>query len=150
MSATRNCLLMLIVGVIIIPNGNIIGLSVTYICTEAFCSLLILAVLLCRPSKKYVSEKYGSKGKCFEKSYVIKTESMSEISGDLESLCDTWEIGMKQAFFINFICEELLLNIIKFGLDHKSKTTGAIISPSNLWRRTGRSEEHTSELQSHA
>ena len=137
MSATRNCLLMLIVGVIIIPNGNIIGLSVTYICTEAFCSLLILAVLLFRPSKKYVSEKYGSKGKCFEKSYVIKTESMSEISGDLESLCDTWEIGMKQAFFINFICEELLLNIIKFGLDHKSKNNRSYYISIKLMEKNG-------------
>jgi len=121
MSAVRNCLLMLAVGIIIIPKGNVTGLSVTYICTEALCSLAILLVLLIRPSKKYVSEKYGARGKCFEKSYVIQPESTSEISGDLEELCETWEIGVKQAFSINFICEELLLNVIKFGLHHKGK-----------------------------
>jgi two-component sensor histidine kinase len=28
---------------------------------------------------------------------------------------------MKQSFFINFVCEELLLNVIKFGLDDRNK-----------------------------
>lgn len=62
---------------------------------------------------------------------------MSEISGDLESLCDTWEIGMKQAFFINFICEELLLNIIKFGLDHKSKNNRSCYISIKLMEKNG-------------
>jgi len=46
---------------------------------------------------------------------------MTHISGDLEALCEEWEIGMKQSFFINFVCEELLLNVIKFGLDDRNK-----------------------------
>ncbi len=137
MSVIRNCLLMLAVGIFIIPNGNIIGLSVTYICTEVICTLIIIAVLLLSPSKKYVTKKYSVTGKCFEKSYLIKTESMSEISGDLESLCDEWEIGVKQAFFINFICEELLLNIIKFGLDNKGKNNKSYHVSIKLMERDG-------------
>ena len=117
MSLIRNCLLMLAVGLFLIPNGTITGLSATYICTEVFCTLMILGVLLLCPSKKYVADKYGAKGKCFEKSYLIQTESQLEIYGDLDAICEEWAIDMKPAFFINFICEELLLNIIKFGLD---------------------------------
>jgi two-component sensor histidine kinase len=35
---------------------------------------------------------------------------------------------MKQSFFINFICEELLLNVIKFGLDDTNKKKDYYIS----------------------
>ena len=54
-----------------------------------------------------------------ECSYRIETESMTQISEDLERICEEWEIGIKQAFVINFICEELLLNIIKYGLSNR-------------------------------
>ena len=128
MSVIRNCLLMLAVGLVFIPKANIVGLSITYICTEVLCTLIILGVLLFRSSKKYVSDKYGITGKCFERSYRIETESMAEISGDLEAICEEWEIGMKQSFFINFICEELLLNVIKFGLDDTRKKKEYYIS----------------------
>lgn len=117
MSVIRNCLLMLAAGLLFIPNANITGLSISYICTEVLCTLSIIVVLMFRSSKKYVCDKYGMTGKCIERSYRIKTESMAEISGDLEAICEDWEIGMKQSFVIHFICEELLLNIIKFGLD---------------------------------
>lgn len=120
MSAIRNCVLMLIIGLLLIPEGRISGLAVTYLCTELFCTLAVLAVQLVSPSKRYVQTRYGVKGRCFEKDYAIETESMANISGDLERLCEEWEIGMKQAFVINFICEEMLLNVIKFGLDDKS------------------------------
>lgn len=121
MSFLRNCLFMLLVGVILIPDRTIVGLSYTYICTEVLGTLMILGVMLFRASSKYVAEKYGTTERCIEYNYVIESESMKQISGDLEALCEEWEIGMKQAFFINFICEELLLNIIKFGLTDKSK-----------------------------
>lgn len=121
MSVLRNCLLLLVFGVLLIPQANIIGLSLCYVCTEVLCTLSILAVSAFHSSKKYVSEKYGMTGKCVERSYPIETESTAQISGDLEAICDEWEIGMKQAFVISFICEELLLNIIKFGLDDTSK-----------------------------
>ena len=118
MSVIRNCILLLATGMVLIPKANIIGLSISYICTEALCTLMIIGVLIFHPSKKYVTEKYGVTGKSFERSYRIETESMEQISGDLEAVCEDWEIGMKQAFVINFICEELLLNVIKFGLNN--------------------------------
>lgn len=121
MSILRNCILMLAVGGIVIPILNITGLALTYICTEVFCTLVILGILAFRSSRQYVTEKYAFEGKSFEQNYVIETQSMEQISGDLERICDEWEIGMKQAFMINFICEELLLNIIKFGLDGSSR-----------------------------
>lgn len=120
MSVVRNCILIITIGLLLIPNANIIGLSITYICTEIVSMLIIVGVLLFSSSKKYVSDKFGFKGRFFERTYLIKTESMTEISSDLEMLCDEWNIGMKQSFFINFICEELLLNVIKFGLENKN------------------------------
>lgn len=103
-----------------IPRETIVGLSASYVCTEIFCTLGIVIVYIFRSSKKYVSEKYGMTGKCMERSYRIEKESMTQISEDLERICEEWEIGIKQAFVINFICEELLLNIIKYGLSNRS------------------------------
>ncbi len=121
MSVVRNCLLMLAVGAVFIPQANINGLSAAYVCTEILCSLICVGVLIFNPSKKYMSEKYGSAGRTFENIYVIKSTSAEQISGDLEKICDEWEIGTKQTFFINFICEELLLNITKFALGNSGK-----------------------------
>jgi Na+-driven multidrug efflux pump len=128
MSVVRNCLLMLAVGALFVPNANIIGLSISYICTEVICTLIIVGVLVFRSSRKYVSQKYGMAGKCFERSYLIEAESMTQISGDIENVCEEWQIGRKQFFFIGFICEELLLNIIKFGLDHANPQKAYYIS----------------------
>ena len=128
MTVINDCILMLVLGALFIPNANIIGLSITYICTEILCTLMIVGVLVFRSSKKYVSKEYGMTGKCFERSYLIEADSMAQISGDLEAICEDWEIGMKQSFFINFICEELLLNVIKFGLDDESKKKEYYIS----------------------
>lgn len=136
-SVIRNCLLLLAVGAFMIPKANIIGLSISYVCTELLCTLSIITVLVLRSSKKYVSEKYGMTGKCVERSYLIETESMTQISGDLEAICEEWEIGMKQAFVINFICEELLLNVIKFGLADTSKTNRAYYISIKLMERNG-------------
>ena len=120
-----------------IPKANIAGLAVSYVCTEVICTLGIAAVLLTRPSKKYVSEKYGTTGKSVERSYRIETESMAQISGDLEAVCEEWEIGMKQAFVINFICEELLLNIIKFCLEARDRTNKEYYISIKLMERDG-------------
>ena len=120
-SAMRNCIVLLCAGLILIPDGCILGLSKVYVCTELLCGLLALGISLLNSSKKYVMETYGAKGRCFEGSYTMQTESMAQIAQDLESICDQWEVGMKQAFFINLICEEVLLNIIKFGISHNHK-----------------------------
>ena len=120
MSVLRNCFLLLAIGAILIPRETIVGLSASYVCTEIFCTLGIVIVYIFHSSKKYVSEKYGITGKCMECSYRIETESMTQISEDLERICEEWGIGIKQAFVINFICEEILLNIIKYGLSNRS------------------------------
>lgn len=120
-SAVRNCLVLLLAGIVLIPGGGIRGLGAAYICCEGLCLLFALTVLLLRSSKKYVLAHYSPSGRTFEENYPIQTQSMEKISADLEQLCDRWDIGMKQAFFINLICEELLLNIIKFGISHEHK-----------------------------
>lgn len=116
MSVVRNCLLVITVGALIIPNENIMGLALAYAVSEVLCLLIVIGVLVFRSSKKYVISEYGIKGKCFERVYLINTESMAEISNDLEVLCKEWEIGAEQSYVVNFICEEILLNVIKFGL----------------------------------
>lgn len=120
-SVVRNCLVLLLAGLIFIPGGSIRGLSAAYICSESLCLLFAFAVLLLRSSKKHVVQHYSPTGRTFEGNYPIQTESMENISGDLERICEQWDVGMKQAFFINLICEELLLNIIKFGVSHSQK-----------------------------
>jgi hypothetical protein len=137
MSVVRNCLLMLAVGLFLIPKGTITGLAITYVCTELFCILLPLGVLILSPSRKYVEDKYGAKGKCFEKSYPIQTESQLEIYGDLDTICEDWAIDMKPAFFINFICEELLLNIIRLGLGDENKERKNYYVSIKLMERDG-------------
>lgn len=123
LSALRNCVGMLLFGFLLIPGGNIVGVSICYVATEVVCSLLCLGMLFLRPSRKYICQRYQQGNRCFERDYVIKTESAQQISQDIEVLCDQWNIGMKQALFINFVCEELLLNIIKFGLKDEKKTS---------------------------
>lgn len=123
LSVVRNFAGMLILGALLIPGGNIIGVGITYVATEAACTLLCLVVWLLRPSRKYVCGQYQHGNRCFERDYVIETESAQLIAQDIQTLCDQWDIGMKQALFINFVCEELLLNIIKFGLDSEKKAS---------------------------
>lgn len=120
-SITRNLVLLLIIGSIFIPRANILGLSFTLICTEVIIATLIIGSKLFAPSKRYVEDTINAKGKIFENNYPIQRESMAEIAEDLEKICEEWEIGVKQTFFINFICEELLLNIIKFGLNDRDR-----------------------------
>lgn len=121
MSFFRNFLLMVVVGYFLIRRTYIVGVVSTYVVVEFICCLMILLVYLKKPSKKYVSERYKSDNPYFEKYYVIKKESMQDISFDLDSVIETWDIDMKTSFKINFICEEILLNIIKFGLKDNKK-----------------------------
>ena len=115
LSVLRNFLMMLIAGLAMISAFGLNGLSMSYLTVELATGLVILGVLCFAPSGKYLKGKCPATGRTFNNNYIIRAESMERISADLEALCDAWEIGMKQAFFINFICEELLLNIIKFG-----------------------------------
>lgn len=120
-SVMRNFVLMLAVGFALISRYQIVGLSVTYVCSEFLCLIGIILVWLFRSSKSYVAQKYQFSNRIYENYYTIQTESITQISADLERLCEEWEIGPKQAVFINLIVEELLLNIIKFGLKDTDK-----------------------------
>jgi len=119
MSVVRNFILILVVGVLLIPRMSIAGLGLTYVCSEAVC--LIAAVVLLGGSAAYVRNKYRLTGAVFERYYTIQTESVTQIAADLDQLCEEWEIGPKQTFFINLMAEELLINIIKFGLKDDRK-----------------------------
>ena len=116
MSVTRNFVLMLALGVCLISRYQIIGLSAAYVCAEALCLAGVLLVFFFRGSGKYVASKYRPSSRVYEKYYAIQTQSITQVSADLEELCEAWEIPPKQAFFINLTVEELILNIIKFGL----------------------------------
>lgn len=118
-SVVRNFILLLAIGVVLIPRLWVAGLGLTYMCGEIAC-LMAVVVLLGR-SADYVRKKYRPVRAVYERYYTIQTESVTQIAEDLEKLCDDWEIGMKQAFFINLMAEELLINIIKFGLKDNRK-----------------------------
>jgi len=126
MSLVRNCLLLLITGFFLIPSKNIVGLSASYVMTEVFGVLIILAISLISPSQAYIKKKFGLVSKSFEKTYPIEKESMESISQDLENISQEWNLDIKKSFMINFITEEILLNIIKFALENKE----------NDWKKT--------------
>ena len=121
MSLVRNCLLLLISGLILIPSKNILGVAASYVITEVVGVLIVVAIALISPSREYVKKKFGVEGSVFEKTYPIEKESMEDISRDLEKISEEWELDVKKSFMINFISEELLLNIIKFALENKGK-----------------------------
>ncbi len=121
MSLIRNCLLILLFGFILVPGYLVDGLGLTYIASEASSLLIALIVLWKSPSREYMKKKFGTIESSFEKTYLIKKESMGDISSDIERISRDWDIDYKRSFMINFILEEILLNIIKFALSENSK-----------------------------
>ncbi|MCD7829794.1 MAG: polysaccharide biosynthesis C-terminal domain-containing protein, partial [Clostridiales bacterium] len=121
MSVLRNFVVILISGILLIPRFQITGLAAAYVCAEAFCFVIVLLVLVVTPSRRYVTQRFSPVGRVFEKYYSICTDSVRDISADVERLCEEWEVHPKQTFFLNFITEEILLNIIKFGLKDEAK-----------------------------
>ena len=117
MSILRNFVVVLLFGIFLISHFNITGLALTYIACEALCFIGSILVLLISSSNKYVLKHYSPTGRVFEKYYNISTNSIGEISNDLQLLCENWDIQPKQTFFLNFIAEEILLNINKFGME---------------------------------
>lgn len=122
MSLVRNCLLLLISGFILIPGKDVMGVATSYVITEVAGVLIIVAISWISPSKAYVKKKFGLVGSSFEKTYPIEKESMGDISKDLEEISEKWELDVKKSFMINFISEEILLNIIKFALENGENT----------------------------
>lgn len=121
-SILRSFALPLLLGVFLIPRLHINGLSLTYVLGEVLCLAGVLLVYRLRGSRAYLAEKYPPGDRVFERYYLIRTESISQLSDDLAQVCDDWDIGPSQAFFINLISEELILNIIKFGLKDPGQT----------------------------
>ncbi len=115
-SVLRNFVVILAFGLYPISHYQILGVSVTYGVTELLCTLLLLVLLSLPRSRSYLDELGAANGRVFENQYSISTDSHQRISGDLDAVCEEWGLPMAKTFFIEFICEELLLNIIKFGL----------------------------------
>lgn len=121
MSVMRNCILMLIVGSVLILKKQIVGLALAYAVSEGLCLMGLLVIRFVNGSKAYVTEKFKLSKRAFEQFYPIEADSIEQVSADLEKLCEDWEIGMKQSFFINLVIEELIMNIVKFGLEETKK-----------------------------
>lgn len=120
-SVMRNCIFMLVFGICLIPVKGIEGLSMVYVFSEGMCVVILFFVLVFQSSKKYVQKNYYFNNQIFEKFYPIEEGSMEVLSAELEQICEEWDIGYKQSFFINLITEELILNIIKFALNSTNK-----------------------------
>ena len=98
-----------------------VGLALVNVISEAVCLLLVLAIQIFGKIKDYIKEKYSFTNRVFEEYYPIEEGSMEKMSQNLEGLCDEWELDFKQSFFIHLIVEELLLNIMKFGIGKTDK-----------------------------
>ena len=120
-SILRNCVFMLAFGACLIPGRGIEGLAMAYVLGEGLCLVIMLCVLVFKSSKKYIEENYCFYNRVFERFYKIEESSIDLLAKELEQVCEEWEIGYKQSMFINLITEELILNIIKFGLDSNEK-----------------------------
>lgn len=121
LSVLRNFILMLVAGFLLIEKKGIVGLALVYVISEGVCLLLVFAIQIFGKIKDYIKEKYSFTNRVFEEYYPIGEGSMEKMSQNLEGLCDEWELDFKQSFFIHLIVEELLLNIMKFGIGKTDK-----------------------------
>lgn len=121
LSVLRNFILMLVAGFLLIEKKGILGLALVYVISEGVCLLLVFAIQIFGKIKDYIKEKYSFTNRVFEEYYPIGEGSMEKMSQNLEGLCDEWELDFKQSFFIHLIVEELLLNIMKFGIGKTDK-----------------------------
>ena len=121
LSVLRNFILMLVAGFLLIEKKGIVGLALVYVISEGICLLLVFAIQIFGKIKDYIKEKYSFTNRVFEEYYPIEEGSMEKMSQNLEGLCDEWELDFKQSFFIHLIVEELLLNIMKFGIGETDK-----------------------------
>lgn len=126
-SVFRNLVLMSAIGIILITGYGAIGLGASYLLSEVVCFLGVVSVEIFSSSRAYIEKHYRTADRVFEKSYIIQKESIEQVSKDIETVCEEWDIGPKQNFFIHLVVEELILNIIKFGLrDNEAKRYIAI------------------------
>ncbi len=118
-SLIRNFLSLIICGLLLIPKFNIPGLSWAYLITEVISLLIVILLSLVKPSSSFLKKETEVLKQSYEKTYPIEKESMEDIAGDIEKITEEWNIDMKKSFMINFISEEILLNIMKFALGDK-------------------------------
>ncbi len=118
-SLIRNFLSLIICGLLLIPKFNIPGLAWAYLITEVFSLLIVILFSLVKPSSSFLKKETEVLKQSYEKTYPIEKESMEDIAGDIEKITEEWNIDMKKSFMINFISEEILLNIMKFALGDK-------------------------------
>lgn len=116
LSILRNCAVILVSGIVLIPMFNIKGVALAYCVSEFLCLFFVLVAQTVSPSDAFVQESCSSYDQKFEADYRMEKESMERISSDIAAVCDQWGIGVRQSFLINFVCEEVLLNIIKFAV----------------------------------
>lgn len=121
MSVMRNLVFMLAFGFLLIQEFEIKGLAITYICAEVACVIISLGVRVMLSSGEFIGDSREEALKAFEKEYPIQIESLEEVGMDCETICEEFEIGPKQSFFINLVIEELILNIIKIGIHEKGQ-----------------------------
>ncbi len=118
-SLIRNFLSLIICGLLLIPKFNIPGLAWAYLITEILSLLIVILLSLVKPSSSFLKKEMEVLKQSYEKTYPIEKESMEDIAGDIEKITEEWNIDMKKSFMINFISEEILLNIMKFALGDK-------------------------------
>ena len=121
LSLLRNFILMLVLGFCLIGKMGITGLALTYAVSEAVCLLTVIAVQAFGGIKAFIEEKYKFTNRVYEGYYTIEEGSMEQLSDDLNKLCEEWELDYKRSFFISLIVEELIVNIMKYGLDNTGK-----------------------------
>lgn len=121
MALFRSLILRLALGAILIPKWGIIGLAWVYIAGEAICFFLILAIRLFGNTHAYMDEKYTPTHRVYERYYPIAEGSMEAVTAEMNRLCEEWELPYQKAFFISFLVEELILNIMKYGRCDPSK-----------------------------
>lgn len=122
LSVLKSFILLLLFGTVLIPRYQTIGLGVTYICAEVFCLTvagITYIVLAQKDKKKTAASKEITR--TFEKTYLIRIESIADISSDIGKICEDWDIDAKTSYLINFIIEEITVNIIKFVLGKQKK-----------------------------
>lgn len=112
----RSCVFILAAGFIFIPIMDIKGVSLSYFVAESLILLVVLVIYLIAPSKKKVLPNFQSEEPSFEKNYWIEEKNISQMTEDLEKVCEEWEIDPKKAFLINFVGEEIILNIMNHVL----------------------------------
>ena len=122
MSVLKSFVFLFLFGIVLIPRYQTVGLGITYICAQGLCfaAALILYMVLSKKDEKQIAG-FHENTRIFEKTYVISIDSIADISADIGRISEEWDIDVKNSYFINFVIEEITVNIIKFALGKQNK-----------------------------